>query len=817
MEHSKPLVIVLSRNYSTGLGVIRSLGQAGYPVDLVASTKKKGSSVIASCSRYVRRSQEVLAPKIQGDTGAGLVDVLLEYAAQPGTKVIFPTDDFTASVVASYHDVLKPHFLMPEIRADRTLIETMDKTLQGQLAREAGLLTPREWVISLREDIVVPEDVVYPCFVKPLQSISGHKTEMAVCGSPEELSDHLAKMQSFFDQRSVLVQEYLHIDREYDLSGLCLDQTVIIPAVIEKTHIARFEKGVTMAGRLLAPEIMGELLAKMKDLLRRLRYVGMFDMELHVCGDKIYFNEINLRSGGPNFAYCLGGVNLPAMLVEELLGLGHDPAAEEMTGLGKSFVYEKVAWEDYIHGYMTRQELRACLEEADFSLLANEDDPAPGRRFARRIRLSAAKHHLWQLLGREKRSKNQGVGERPRVIVAGRNFCNILTMTRALGEAGYDVEVLRVYKKKPHPLHLLQRMKPDARSQYVRRFTECIVHSGPEDVVQQLLGMADAAVQKLLIPVDDYVACVVDDALDSLRTHFIVPNIRDTAGAITRLMDKNTQKELAAQFDLPLLQSCLIKSENGAFTIPAQTHYPCFIKPNISMNSTKAKMRRCDSEEELRAVLSGYAAQGDFEMLVEEFADIRAEYSVLGVSTPAGTVAPGLFRVLEGGHRERKGVAITGQTVPCAQMQSVLDATVRFIDALAYTGLFDVDLIETTDGKVYFIELNFRAGASTHVFTETGVNLPGMFADHLLRGMPIDLHCRVEKTGQRFVSEKVLMEEFARSDISWKKVKEHMAEADVCFIRDEKDPGPYRYFKKFYVVAALMRLPYRVRDYRKNK
>ena len=245
--------------------------------------------------------------------------------------------------------------------------------------------------------------------------------------------------------------------------------------------------------------------------------------------------------------------------------------------------------------------------------------------------------------------------------------------------------------------------------------------------------------------------------------------------------------------------------------------YPCFIKPNVSMNSTKAKMCRCETKEELHAVLSSYAAREDFQMLVEEFADIRAEYSVLGVSTPDGTVAPGLFRVLEGGHRERKGVAITGQTVPCAQMQAVLDAMVRFIASLEYTGLFDVDLIETADGRVYFIELNFRAGASTHVFTETGVNLPGMFADNLLRGVPIDLHCCVEKTGQRFVSEKVLMEEFARSDISWKKVKEYMAAADVCFIRDEKDPGPYRYFKKFYLVAALMRLPYRVRDYRKNR
>ena len=41
-EKNAPLVLVLARNYSTGLSVIRSLGAAGYTVDLIASAYKKG-------------------------------------------------------------------------------------------------------------------------------------------------------------------------------------------------------------------------------------------------------------------------------------------------------------------------------------------------------------------------------------------------------------------------------------------------------------------------------------------------------------------------------------------------------------------------------------------------------------------------------------------------------------------------------------------------------------------------------------------------------------------------------------------------------
>ncbi len=46
-------VVVLSRNHSTGLSVIRSLGEAGYDVDLVASANGKGKSELAAVSKYV--------------------------------------------------------------------------------------------------------------------------------------------------------------------------------------------------------------------------------------------------------------------------------------------------------------------------------------------------------------------------------------------------------------------------------------------------------------------------------------------------------------------------------------------------------------------------------------------------------------------------------------------------------------------------------------------------------------------------------------------------------------------------------------------
>lgn len=834
MNYPKPLVIVLSRNYSTGLGLIRSLGAAGYPVDLIASTKKKGSSIIASCSKYIRNSVEVLTPKIQGDSGSGLIEVLMEYTKKYKEKmVLFPADDFTASVIASNHTVLKDHFLLPGVKegAAFSLLESMDKNIQGEIARKVGMLTPFEWAIPLSGDIVIPQGVTYPCFVKPLQSISGSKMEMAVCNGREELEKHLLGMKAFYRDRSALVQEYLNIDKEYDLSGVCFDQEVIIPAIIEKTRIAKYELGVTMSGKIIPLDMLGELKTKITELLREFHYTGMFDMELHLCGDKIYFNEVNFRSGGPNFAYFLNGVNLPDILVKGITGKKHNPEDEKIETFGKTFVYEKVAWEDYIYSYMTKQELKQCIEEADFTLLANCHDPKPGKIFYKRIRLSALKKRIKMILGQEARdgkqitsnsrqgknkNKSNEAAEKKSIVVTGRNYGNILAMSRALGEAGYEVEVLRVFKKKPHPVNLLSKMKPDSHSKYVKVFCQCVANENPLRIVDCLIDMSDSDQKKLLIPVDDYLACTVDENLKQLSEFYVVPNIENKAGEISRLMDKNEQKKLAAAFHLPMLRSSLIKSESGTFEIPSNVHYPCFVKPNVSMKSTKAKMMKCENRQELEQLLTRYAKIENFEMLVEDFAEIKTEYSILGLSTGNESVAPGIFKVIEGGHKERKGVALQGELISSTCLQPLIEKCNKFIESLNYTGLFDVDLIETKDGDIYFVELNFRAGASIHALTATGVNLPEMYAKYLINGIPINKNSRSDGIGKRFISEKVLIEEYTRSDANLSKVRQSMDTADLYFIKDEKDPQPYRYFKRFYIIAYLMRIPYRLRDCRKN-
>lgn len=860
MEKKKPLVIVLTRSYSTGLSVVRSLGSAGYTVDLIASAYKAGKMGVAASSKYVRNFAEVVSPKVKEGTDDALIQKLLEYAGKNDQKpVLFPTDDYTTSVMDMNRSVLEEHFIMPTIvgGGDGCLTNRMDKTIQAEMAREAGLLVPQEWIISLEEKIQIPEDMVYPCFCKPIESVTGYKKEMAKCSNKKKLKEHLKRLKKAFPHRSILVQEFLKIENEIDLSGVCLDQEIIIPAIIKKWNVAQHEKGVTLAGKVVSVDELGsDLYEKIVEMLRKFRYVGMFDMELNIVGDKIYFNEVNLRSGGPNFSYFRSGANLPALFVKEATGTRHTPEEEKVKVLGQSFVYEKVAWEDYMHGYMSKKALESRLKAADFTLLNYEEDPKPYQVFMRQMKLSIAwrkvkmtrkkikksvsdfkkkvKKSVKRTVKKTKKTINKMLrpvkklmrkakylmlgypqvyeknnrnpfAEKPRVVVAGRNYCSNLCMARSLGQAGYEVEVLRVFQVKPKWYDLMKQLKPDAYSKYVKAFHICIANRKPQRIVKKLIRMGDPYRKMLLIPSDDLVANIADEYMKKLRRFYYMPNVNNKSGEINRLMSKSIQKDLAREAGLPVINSCVIDAYHGKFEIPETVTYPCFIKPNVSKNSSKSRIKRCENEEELRGYLTEFSRRKRIQMLVEDYVEIGREYSILGVSACENVVASGYFGAEEGGHDGRRGVAMIGKIRPTSEQQQLIDDIAAFISTLNFEGLYDVDLIETVDGKMYFVELNMRFGASGYAVTESGVNLPGMFADYMLLKKPVDTESKISVEGKTFISEKVMIEEFINGYLTEDEMMQRMKAVDVHFVMNEQDPKPYKHFAKFYKVAKLQR------------
>ena len=836
-------MVVLTRSYATGVGIIRALGVAGYTVDVVASSRLSGLGDFVKTSKFVHEYQEVLAPKFRAEdqTDINLVNALLEYKGRyPEKPVLFPTDDYTASVMDLSRDLLSEVFLMPEIAGGKegAMVQAMDKAFQSDLAKNAEILTPKEWLIDLYvKDLQIPEDMVYPCFVKPVESISGYKKDMAACKNQTALWSHLNSLKNKGRSHYVLVQEFLKIKQEIDLSGICLDQEVIIPGIIKKTCVAQYETGVTLSGMIYPFEAMEDYCEKILDMMRSFHYVGMFDMEFNVVEDgRVFFNEVNLRSGGPNFSYFKAGANLPAVFVDEITCGCHLENDTTLDSFGQNFIYEKVAWEDYLNGFMTEEVLKKRLKEADFGLLYFQEDPGPyneklaefnrlnknlkSEQFKRKIRekyeqnklvqfsknkLEIAKEKFSGLPQQKKENQRKKYNGRPRVLVAGRNYCSNLSIARSLGEAGYEVEVMHVFNTLPGKNEKLRSIVAERYSKYVKAFYLVVTLRVDNTLYKELKHVADKNNKMLLIPADDLVASVADLYYSKLKKYYILPNVADKEGGIDRLMDKGIQKELARKANLPVLNSCVVRAERGWFELPDGISYPCFIKPAVSRQAAKSRMHRCDTREELEGWLKVFSERRRVFMLIEDYVEIANEYSILGVSTKHGAIGPAAFVAVKGGSAEHRGVALTGKILPLDALQPLADQLIDFVGSLNYEGLYDIDLVEAEDGTIYFVEINMRLGASGYAFTKCGVNLPAMYADYMIYRKPLDRNVRIQDPGKIFVSEKVLMDEYGGNRLEKEEYEAILKDADIYFIKNEADPGPWRHFSPFFKDAAKQR------------
>ncbi|MBR2028346.1 MAG: ATP-grasp domain-containing protein [Oscillospiraceae bacterium] len=851
-ESEKPRVIISGRNYSSNLCLARSFGKAGYEVEILRIFHRKPTRSEPmkqmkpdAYSKYIKAYYEC----VTNNKNYNIKNRLIELADKDRKMLLIPADDLVASAADRYYDELKEYYHIPNINDEAgALRNMMEKVRQTELAREAGLPVVNSCLITVKKGgkVKIPETVNFPCFIKPNVSKNGSKGKMKKVETRKEL---IATLKEYSRTKKIefLVEDFLNIKRECSLLGLSTKDGVVIPgffAAEKGGHGAH--RGVALTGRILPTSQQQELIDKIGEFVGTIGYTGLFDVDLIETEEgKMYFVELNLRYGGSGYAVTQCGANLPGMFADYML-MGK-PIDLECTvkETDKTFVSEKIAIDELEAGYMTREEMEEVISSADINFIKDENDPAAFEHFVKyydvaekqsKNRESAeyvakhgnifkrtkrklkrnvkkvyrkAKHKLLGLPQTKAENRRNPESEKPRVVISGRNYCSNLSLARAFGQAGYEVEIIRVFAKKPRLRSVMKMLKPDAYSKYVKAYNVCVTNNNNYVLKNMLISLADENRKMLLIPADDLVANAVDRYYDELADYYLMPNINDEAHTISAMMEKARQTSLAREAGLPVVNSCVVRIKKGSeIQIPETVTYPCFIKPNVSIKGLKTKMKKCETEEELIEALNKNAKKKKVSYLVEDFIDIKRECSLLGLSTKDGVVIPGFFAADIGGNDSRRGVALTGTVLPVEDHKPLVDGIRNFVQSIGYEGLFDIDLIEAQDGTIYFVELNLRYGGSGYAITESGANLPGMFADYMLMGKPIDLDCAVKETGKTFISEKIMLEEYMHSFITKQQMKKLFSEADIHFVYNEDDMAPYNHFKKFYPVAGLMRKYY---------
>ena len=388
-----PDVVVIGRNYSTSLGVIRAVGFAGYYVDVVKHGKSRFTTPELK-SKFVKNHFSA--------SESTIIEVLInEIAEKNHKKVIIPADDLTVTILDNNADRLLEYFIIPQLNGKNgAFMQAMDKGIQKEIAIRCGLPVTKGWTVDIdgKGAYAIPKNMCYPCYTKPQISIGSPKTYIRKCNNEKELRMLLDKVAKE-GANVILVEEYLEIDKEYDVPGLSCEGKTLLPAFIEKIKIGEgAHKGVTAIGKIIDAANWAETSHLLKEYISQFGLTGLFDIELIESKGTIYFNELNLRNSAASFGITSAGVNLPGKLVDFLL---KNKITSDLDALknGIMFASEKSLFENYEAGYCSWKQYKLDKKSVDFSFIKCNEDMAPYRTFVMLTMRKRLKKIIKSLLG----------------------------------------------------------------------------------------------------------------------------------------------------------------------------------------------------------------------------------------------------------------------------------------------------------------------------------------------------------------------------------------------------------------------------------
>ena len=157
--------------------------------------------------------------------------------------------------------------------------------------------------------------------------------------------------------------------------------------------ISKKNKGIALQGNVMPGIGFEDVIAKFKQLVLEIGFVGVFDIDFYQSGGIIYFCEMNLRFGGSGYAITKMGVNLPAMFVKYCQG---EEWKQSVMDIRKSAIYvnERMLMDDWNSGFITYNEFKQYLRSADIRFIADSNDPLPEIVYNQEIR----KHRVINLI-----------------------------------------------------------------------------------------------------------------------------------------------------------------------------------------------------------------------------------------------------------------------------------------------------------------------------------------------------------------------------------------------------------------------------------
>lgn len=156
----------------------------------------------------------------------------------------------------------------------------------------------------------------FPCIVKPINSIDGSKSDIAILKDKKSLDQYIHNSNI----KGFIIQEFINKEYEFQLIGVVdYSGNIIMPAVtklIEPT-IPTTNTGVVEVDDINNYNIDTDPIQK---FISSTGYRGLFSVEMLHCNDgKDYFMEMNFRNDGNTIAMLAAGINLPLLWINSCI------------------------------------------------------------------------------------------------------------------------------------------------------------------------------------------------------------------------------------------------------------------------------------------------------------------------------------------------------------------------------------------------------------------------------------------------------------------------------------------------------------------
>lgn len=291
------LFIVFCAHGSNALGIIHSLHEAGVKPVLIVN--RDGPHNYADKSKYIGKKYYV------GNSRDALELLIRQFGHEEKKPFVYTTDDFHAQLLDENYDRLSGRFYFFNCGETGRLTALLNKDLQCKMAEECGFLVPAREVVYKG---VLPTTLHYPIITKTISSNEGGwKNDVHVCHNETDLINAYEVIEA----NTLLLEEYIDREEEVAFQGISFNQgeSVIVPVYSKCRSFS--EKGL---GYYLcySQSCYGPTVSKISQLVRRMRFEGVFELELMIDkkGDA-FFLEVNLRTSAKNYAVTFGGFNLP--------------------------------------------------------------------------------------------------------------------------------------------------------------------------------------------------------------------------------------------------------------------------------------------------------------------------------------------------------------------------------------------------------------------------------------------------------------------------------------------------------------------------